>query len=343
MLTRMLMPAPLALPLAVTLSALLASTSTVAAADHGPTPAAQSRSAAPDPNWVIAVGDIPSCGDGVHASGKAIATAGLAQQLQTAHPSLGFVGLGDENNGTGTPKEFTNCYAASGWGKLYNVTFPSPGNHEYLASSTAKGYFWYFGNRHPGTASAPYYAFDFGGWHFISLDSECQFVPGAGGRPGGCGKGSAQEHWLASHLTTFRQQHPHRCLAAFWHEPLFSSSSVSSTAPVPQRPMYAIWQDLAAARAALVLNGHYHGYERFSPMNAVGNADPAGVREIVPATGGSLFYPFRSPPAPHSQVRIANTPGVLLLALNPNSYNWIFYGLGMKVLDSGVGSVHACP
>ncbi|MCO5971330.1 metallophosphoesterase family protein [Actinoallomurus soli] len=341
MLTRMLAPAALALPLALTASALPAAAPAMArsrmttvgrAADP-----AQDGSDASDPNYMIAVGDIPSCGLGFNTpSPKAIATAKLALSLRALHSSLEFTGLGDQNNDFGTFKEFTDCYAKSGWGALKSVTHPSLGNHEqYKGNENATGYFKYFGGA-AGSAAKPYYAFDVGTiWHFIALDSECQFA-------GGCQAGSPQEKWLRDHLTAYRKLHPHRCILAYWHRPLFSSSDAVPRAEYTTPQVYPFWQDLYAAHAAIVMNGHFHGYERFAPQTPNHVLDQVGgIREFVVATGGSTFYGFHAVHAAHSQVRLTDVPGVMLLTLKDRAYDWTFYDTTGKMRDSGVDQ--ACP
>ncbi|MCO5984580.1 hypothetical protein NE235_00515 [Actinoallomurus spadix] len=331
----------LALPLAVAASALPAGTpamarSRAATAGRASGPG-EDGAAAADPRYMIAVGDIPPCGLGFNTpSPRAIATAKLALSLRKLHSSLGFIGLGDQSNGTGTFKEYTDCYAKSGWGALKSVTRPSLGNHEqYAGNANAAGYFKYFDGA-AGSAAKPYYAFDVGTiWHFIALDSECQFA-------GGCQAGSPQETWLRTHLTAYRKAHPHRCILAYWHRPLFSSSDATPQAEYKTPQVYPFWQDLYAANAAIVMNGHFHGYERFAPQTPNHVLDQAGgIREFVVATGGSNFYGFLSPPAVHSQVRLTFVPGVMLLTLKDRAYDWAFYDTTGKIRDSGVD--HACP
>ncbi len=352
---RMLTQSALTLPLAVTSSALLAGALAAAGPPAAATAgsgtdqyAAQGRVAASDPSYMIAVGDIPTCGKGYpNPSPTALATGTLALSIKKAHSSLNFMGLGDQLNPftTATFPEFMNCYAKTGWGSLKSVTHPSPGNHEQGPTDpNATGYFKYFGGA-AGSAAKPYYSFDFGTWHFISLDSECQFVPGGVGGDG-CASGSKQEIFLRNDLAAFRSQHPHRCILAYWHRPLFSSST---QAPSTLTHFYAnpqvlpLWQDLYFYRAAIVLNGHYHGYERFAPQKWDGTFENIrGIRQFVVATGGATFYKFQPTHASHSQVRITDTPGVLQLTLNGDSYDWAFYSTtSSKPLDSGVN--HTCP
>lgn len=350
MLTRMLAPVAVGLPLAVTLSALVTATPAVAAMG-GPVPALQRQPGAPDPVWIIAAGDIPPCGDIKKGpSHIAQATGDLAMSLKKLHSSAEFLGLGDQSNGTGTASEYLNCYNLTKWSKLYSDTYPSPGNHEYQASGTAAGYFWYFKDvPRLGKPSVPYYSFDMGAWHFISLDSECTHAPPAPQPPPalkfkGCDNWpkikSAQEAWLSDDLQKIRTAHPTTCILAFWHEPLFSSSSRGPTGIIQNRPEYPLWKILHKYRAAIVLNGHLHGYERFDPQNEDGKADDTGMREFVPATGGSEFYKFNSPTA-HSARIIPFTPGALLLELQPNLYRWEFYDTTGKVRDSS--QYKSCP
>ena len=77
------------------------------------------------------------------------------------------------------------------------------------------------------------------------------------------------------------------------------------------------WDALYAAGAEVVLNGHEHVYERFAPQTPAGAADPAqGIREFVVGTGGAEHYSFGTI-QPNSQVRNADTSGVLKLTLHP--------------------------
>ncbi len=76
-------------------------------------------------------------------------------------------------------------------------------------------------------------------------------------------------------------QHPGAGVLAFWHEPRFNSGFHDNNVAYT-----AFWQDLFAACATLVLNGHAHGYERFVPQDPAGVATSSGMREFVVGTGG---------------------------------------------------------
>jgi hypothetical protein len=60
----------------------------------------------------------------------------------------------------------------------------------------------------------------------------------------------------------------------------------------------------------------------------------------VVGTGGRGLYSFGTIKA-NSQVRNATTYGVLMLTLNPNSYDWHFVPVaGQTFIDSGTTSCH---
>ena len=159
------------------------------------------------------------------------------------------------------------------------------------------------------------------------LNSECAEV-------GGCGTGSAQEQWLRQDLTA----HPAKCTLAYWHKPLFSSGAKHGNDP----EVKPLWNALYAANADLVINGHDHDYERFAPQDPSGNLDPQrGIREFVVGTGGKNSHRSFASPKPNSEVRQADTFGVLKLTLHPMSYDWEFVPeAGKTFTDSGTGTCH---
>jgi hypothetical protein len=169
----------------------------------------------------------------------------------------------------------------------------------------AEGYFSYFGAS-AGDPSTGYYSWDLGGWHLIALNSNCVVVS--------CAAGSAQEKWLAADLAA----HPAACTLAYFHHPLFSSTGAQTAGVKP------LWDDLYAAGADLVLNGHAHVYERFAPQTPAGGGSATGITEIVAGTGGEDHGNFKVTPAKHSQARNNTTFGVLRLVLHTSGYTWTF-------------------
>lgn len=256
---------------------------------------------------LVGAGDIASCSD---AGDEATATLldGIAGTVFTT---------GDNAYKDGTPTEYTNCYDPT-WGRHKARTRPSPGNHDYQTAGAA-GYYGYFGAA-AGDPAKGYYSYDRGDWHIIVLNSEIS-----------AGAGSPQEQWLRADLAA----HPVACTAAYWHKPRFSSGlrHGGSTS------MRAFWQALYDFGADVVLVGHEHNYERFALQDPNGVADPTrGIREFVVGTGGADLYGFDTPLA-NSEIRNADTFGVLKLTLHPTSYDWEFIPeAGKTFTDSGTGS-----
>ena len=258
---------------------------------------------------LVGAGDIADCAD---LSG-AQATAKLIDQI----PGEVFT-AGDDAYPSGTAQQFHDCYGPT-WGRFKNRTRPSPGNHEFH-SGGATPYFDYFGAA-AGDPLSGYYSYDIGAWHVVVLNSECEQV-------GGCQSGSTQEEWLRQDL----QSHPTACTLAYWHKPLFSSGGTHGN-DLEVKPF---WGDLYAAHATLVVNGHDHDYERFARQDPDGKPDLAhGIREFVIGTGGKNHRPFGTPLFT-SEVRNADTFGVLKLTLHRKSYDWQFIPEpGKSFHDSG--------
>lgn len=274
----------------------------------------QKSSTKDDPVFVGA-GDIASCDD---LSG-AYATAKLVEQI----PGTVFA-VGDLAYPNGSDLDFKNCYGPT-WGRFKDRTKPAPGNHEYH-STGASGYTNYFG----ATAGDPkkgYYSYDLGQWHILSLNSECADV-------GGCDMNSPQGKWLQQDL----KDHVAGCTLAYFHKPLFSSGLAHGN-DVEVKPL---WELLYHAGADIVINGHDHDYERFAPQDPNGKADPVhGIREFVVGSGGKNSHRFFASTRPNSEVRNADTFGVLKLTLHPKSYDWQFVPQeGKSFTDAGSGNCH---
>jgi Calcineurin-like phosphoesterase len=231
--------------------------------------------------------------------------------------------LGDNAYGNGSAADFATCYDPT-WGRHKARTRPAAGNHEYL-TPRASAYFAYFGPA-AGAATAGYYSYDLGSWHIVVLNSECAEI-------GGCQAGSAQERWLRADLAASAG----RCQLAYWHKPLFTSGRVHGGA-AETRPLF---QALYAANAEVVLTGHNHQYERFAPQTPTGALDTArGIRQFVVGTGGASHYEL-GPSKPNSQVRNADTYGVLRLTLHPDGYDWRFLPqAGRTFTDAGSDACH---
>jgi hypothetical protein len=163
-----------------------------------------------------------------------------------------------------------------------------------------------------------------GAWHVIVLDSDCEFV-------GGCDAASPQGTWLAADLEASEA----RCTLALWHHPRFSSGYHGSD------PIVApFWDQLYAAGADLIVNGHDHDYERFAPQNPAGVEErPGGIRELVAGTGGGELRSFEHTIA-NSEFRQSGTFGVLRLTLHPLNYDWEYLPVSGDIADGGSTACH---
>lgn len=262
---------------------------------------------------LVGAGDIADCAD---LSG-AEATAKLLAKISGTVMAVGDLAYPD-----GSAQNFT-CYDKT-WGKEKNRTRPAPGNHEFH-STGATFYFQYFGAA-AGEPSKGYYSYELGSWHIVVLNSECDQV-------GGCAAGSVQEKWLREDLVA----HPAACTLAYFHKPLFSSGGAHGD-DLTVKPL---WDALYQGGADVVVSGHDHDYERFAPQTPDAKPDAArGIREFVAGTGGKNHRPFGAPHA-NSEVRNADTFGVLKFTLLPGKYKWEFVPVeGGTFGDSGEGTCH---
>ena len=262
---------------------------------------------------LIGAGDIADCSD--------LAGAEATAKLLEANPGT-VMALGDLAYPNGTAEDF-KCYDKT-WGRVKDRTRPAVGNHEFHSSGAAY-YFQYFGAA-AGDPKTGYYSYDLGSWHIVVLNSECIEI-------GGCGAGSPEEKWLRADLAA----HPVGCTLAYFHKPRFSSGLNHGNDP----EVGAFWQALYDFNAELILNGHDHDYERFSPQDPNGNADPKrGIREFVVGTGGKNHREFGIHKV-NSEIRNNDTFGVLKLTLKATGYDWKFLPEGGKTFtDSGSGSCH---
>ncbi|HLO15364.1 MAG TPA: metallophosphoesterase [Anaerolineales bacterium] len=251
----------------------------------------------------VGAGDISSCNNDNDE---------LTAQLLDHIPGTVFT-TGDNAYGDGTYAQFVSCYDPT-WGRHKDRTKPVPGNHDYHTSDAA-GYFQYFNN------IPSYYAYNLGSWRIYALNSEIDVSTD-----------SPQLKWLQADLAA----NPSQCVLAYWHIPRWSSGVVHGSAS----SMQTLWQIFYEAGAELILNGHEHNYERFTPMNATGQADPLGLREIVVGTGGRSLYQFGTILLT-SEVHDSSTYGVLKLTLHADSYDWQFVPVaGSTFTDSGSTKCH---
>ena len=264
------------------------------------------------PYVLVGAGDIGDC-----TTNKDSLTANLLDAIPGTVFAAGDIAYPD-----GTLTDFKNCYAPT-WGRHKARTKPVPGNHEYLTPG-AKGYFDYFGSA-AGPSGKGYYSYNLGDWHIVALNSNISMAVG-----------SPQETWLRADLANSTKQ----CTLAYWHHPLFSSGTGTTTSEAR-----ALWDALYAAGAEVVIVGHHHHYERFAPQTPTGVADAVtGIRQFIVGTGGAEGLFGLGPPAANSEVSNNSTFGVLKLTLKANSYAWNFIPIaGRTFTDAGSGVCHGTP
>ena len=243
-------------------------------------------------------------------------------QMQTSNLLMAMPGgvftMGDNQQNSGTEKQFTNCYGPS-WGRVKARTKPSPGNHDY-GTNNAAAYYKYFGSN-AGPSGLGYYSYMAGAWHVVSLNSNITDEKAI----------TAQRDWLNQDLA----DNPAVCTLAYWHHPLFTSGPLiyakdgfnKVTKDGFNKGVKDIWDILYKFNVDVVVNGHMHMYERFRPQNSSGNADTKrGIREFVVGTGGVGLWGEKSlgkiPPT--SEVRNFGTYGILKLTLRNRDYDWEF-------------------
>src|SRR5690606_8325925 len=89
----------------------------------------------------------------------------------------------------------------------------------------------------------------------------------------------------------------------------------------------ALFQQVHAAGASAVLNGHNHIYERSKPITADGQVDKAnGMVRFTVGPGGAVLPPHRPDTLPEhiEKVRIGE-PGLLRLVLHEHGFSWTFH------------------
>jgi acid phosphatase type 7 len=259
----------------------------------------------------VGAGDIGHCDP--EYMGNAEATA----RLLDATSGTIFT-TGDNVQKAGAFEEYRDCFSPT-WHRHVGRIRPSPGNHDYQTASGA-AYFSYFGAA-AGPSGLGYYSYDLGAWHIISLNGNVSMKAG-----------SAQANWLKQDLDASRAL----CTLAYWHQPLFTSSTHGYDAT-----SLNAWQLLYDHGAEVVLNGHDHWFERFAPQDPSGRRDDArGIRQFTVGTGGYALYDLVRL-QPNSEVH-GSAHGVLKLTLRGDSYDWQFIPIaGASFTDSGTGTCHA--
>ncbi len=153
-----------------------------------------------------------------------------------------------------------------------------------------------------------------------------------------CNAGSAQELWLRNDLAA----HSQLCTLAYWHQARFTAGSHPDDTDVQ-----ALWDDLYAANADVILNGHDHNYQRWAPMAPDGGSDSArGIVEFIVGTGGTTIVANAGTRPANLVTNENGTYGFLQLTLRPTGYDYQFVpatqrdGAAGVYTDQGSGNCH---
>ncbi|MEO7455981.1 MAG: metallophosphoesterase [Gemmatimonadaceae bacterium] len=258
---------------------------------------------------LVGAGDVADCRNGESSQTAAI--------LDTVRGTI-FV-AGDVAYPTKKVRDpLHQCYAPN-WGRHLARTRPSPGNHEYEFGN-ADQYFNYFGDL-AGPRPGGYYSYELGDWHVVALNTNLA-----------SDSASPQGQWLRADLAA----HAGHCAVAYMHHPRFSSG------PHSERERIApLWNMLVGYGVSVVIAGHDHIYERFSPLDTAGNPDmERGARQFVAGTGGADNYEIKDI-LPGSGVQSGTAHGVLKLMLFTDHYRWDFIPVDADGFrDSGSSVCH---
>jgi acid phosphatase type 7 len=203
----------------------------------------------------------------------------------------------------GTAAEYSQYYDP-GFGRMKAITAPTPGNHEW--DNRAQGYDPYWGTAVQQPGGGHYYSFDFGGFHFVSLNSE---------EP--TGYGSPQVTWLQRDLARY----PGTCTIPFIHRPRWSAGPQWNT--VALQP---IWSTLRN-HAVVLLSGHAHNYQRHKPYQ--------GITQFVIGTGGHEVS-GNDPFDPRLARGVGGVIGALRMRLQLGGFGYDFIDVDGRTLDRGL-------
>jgi hypothetical protein len=222
------------------------------------------------------------------------------------------------------------------------------------------GYMKYFGDRvHTKgdyLTNAGFYSYDLGSWHMVALNSQlCRgttYDYATGGRmqiarnPNvlpGCGPGDSEYEWLRADLET----HPSQCTLVYYHHPMLVRNEYAPT-PYWPGPMYysmlPLWRLMASHGVDVVLNGHYHSYQRFTPQNEYGQPVTTGITEFIVGTGGSTheYFSKKYAPPPAFAAGTDQSFGILDMTLSDGGWSYAFKTAAGEPAfqDAGTGTCH---
>lgn len=196
------------------------------------------------------------------------------------------------------------------------AVYPAVGNHDYandylLAGRGRKRFDEAYRRVH---RRPPYYSFDAGPAHFVSLDTNAAFhIPAASDT----GPGSPQDEWLRADLAA--SSAPWKIV--FLHVPLHSNVSHGDY----ERLRAWLAPILHEHNIQLVLQGHVHCYERTAPID--------GTTFVTVGTGGASLSGSCEDKAPKLFVARAGVFGLLFGELDGDRLTMRFENIEGKTLD----------
>ncbi len=279
---------------------------TVTVANATPSPAPPPfvpRTAAAGPDGRVTLAAVGDGADGSPASAAVV-------DLVDSWDADAFAYLGDVYD-NGSAFELDTWYGDdAGYGRFRSSTNPTVGNHE-MRTDLGAPYFAFWGQ------VPHYYSYDLGGWHVVVLDSTTEFAQVSPGTP--------QYDWLVADLAA----HQGACTLAYLHHPRYTAVS-----GVGRTGLSQVWSLLVQQNVTLLMAAHAHTYERWTPLDAAGNAAEGGLTQFVVGTGGR---PILNAKVPEPRVLAqATRPGALHLALGSDDATFTFASTDGQYADSGV-------
>ncbi len=269
---------------------------------------------------LVGAGDIANCGyDGDEL------TASLLDSILAVNEEAVVFTLGDNVYERGTAENFVKCYDPT-WGRHKAVTRPVPGNHDYkngflwfIVGGHAGPYFDYFDSYagQAGDRGDGWYTYRLNGWDVYALNTN---------KGKAVQRGSRQWLWLESML----KEQKNSCSIAYVHHPRFGAGKHGDN-----DNMIDTWDLLEQYGIDILLAGHEHSYQRFSPERSDGTPSEIGIRQFVVGTGGTRLVNKRQETDGRLVRWTADHHGVLKLTLHPNGYDWEFITTDGSVWDSG--------
>lgn len=272
---------------------------------------------------------------------------------ETAGYSRAIV-VGDLCNDDGAPECYERLERTS-WGPLRPLYYSVMGNHDdqpALAIPGSLPYYWNYvlngGERERG-----WYAFDWGGWRIINLNSEAMRREHNILSP----LGLEQMAWFDREL---KQHAKDKCVLTAYHRPMFSSGRFASPKWVGP-----IFRKSFNYGVDLYVVGHEHFFAHMPPLTPFRGPDNIelvdrsyGIEGLVAGTGGAVLFPHPTVDpnikradrglkwAKDGEEVLANKWGIIQIDLQPDRFQWRFRPVNPEpnhIYPSGSGVCHPNP